>query len=250
MAAVHTLSDEEVRSELNNLISDHGLMRPTRSAIDETRPWLHGTPNYDRADLLYFRGKLKNHAEGSLEWIVENTVKIWEMEGTHLTFKDWKSVDHSSYRVCANGSKTYEGEEGPLVGNYNWLLAGADKRLYDSGKETFESSHETFRGAFLGGFPWEVLEVLSPPPIVAFSWRHWAEFQGSFRGREGDGKLYEMYGFGVVTLTEGLKISDIQIYYKPDEFLKAMHGEIQPEALNRGQSIFGSGCPFLSGQSK
>jgi hypothetical protein len=37
------------------------------------------------------------------------------------------------------------------------------------------SSHDAFHDAF-AAFPWEVLDVFSGPPKVAFTWRHWAEF--------------------------------------------------------------------------
>ncbi|KAI0563409.1 NTF2-like protein [Gracilaria domingensis] len=247
MTPEHHLTPEEVRKEVQLLQEKHGFVRPSRSTIDPSRPWKSGPPNYDMADLLYFRGKTMNHEPNSLESVVENAVKNWEMEATHLDFEHWNSVDHSSYRVSANGAKTYVGEEGARAGNYNWLLAGVDKNLYDNELETFHSSHELFRGAFLGGFPWEVLQVFSAPPRVSFSWRHWATFHvdGDFKGRRGDDKKYEMYGFGVLELTEDLKIRSIEIYYKPEEFMKALHGEIVPACLEKGQSLVGSGCPFL-----
>ncbi|PXF44867.1 Pathogen-related protein [Gracilariopsis chorda] len=244
------LSEDEIRTELVYLQEEHNLLRPERSTIDPSRPWKNGLPNYDKADLLYFRGKTRNHTPESLEHIVENAVKTWEMEATHLGFQDWQSVNHDTYQVCANGAKTFKGEEAALAGNYNWLMAGVDKRLYDSNTETFESSHQLFRNTFPGGFPWEVLQVFSPPPRVSFSWRHWATFEegGQFRGRKGDGKLYEMFGFGIVDLNADMKIESIEIFYKPEEFMKALHGEIPPSELAKGQSILGNGCPFLQGQ--
>ncbi|CAN8062369.1 unnamed protein product [Agarophyton chilense] len=251
MKPVHHMIPEEVRQELQVFKEKHAFVRPTRSNIDPSRPWKGPPPNYDVADLLYFRGKTMNHDPSSLEGIVENAVKNWEMEATHLDFQHWNSVHHASYRVCSNGAKTFVGEEGAQAGNYNWLLAGVDRRLYDNERETFESSHELFRGAFLGGFPWEILKVFSAPPRVSFSWRHWATFHedGKFKGRKGDGKEYELFGFGVVDLNENLKIKSIEIYYKPEEFMKAMHGEIVPSCLDKGQSLLGSGCPFLESQS-
>ena len=50
----------------------------------------------------------------------------------------------------------FVGEEAKNVGNYNLLLGDVDKHLYDSTKETFESSNELFKGVFKEGFPWEV----------------------------------------------------------------------------------------------
>ncbi len=77
-------------------------------------------------------------------------------------------------------------------------MENVDKSLYDIEKENFESSHTLFGNAFLGGFPWEILKVFSGPPRTAWSWRHWARFEGEYKGRKGDGKLYEMYGIGLL----------------------------------------------------
>lgn len=243
---VSTMTPEQVGAELDMFLDEHKFRRPSRSTIDPSRPWRHGIPNYDTADLVFFRGRSVVHPEGSLEAIVEDAVKTWEMEATHLPYRDWRSVQQDEYTVIANGAKKYAGDEGASAGNYNWLLAGVDKRLYDSESETFESSHELFRGAFLGGFPWEVTKVFSGPPTVAFSWRHWATFDGEYKERKGDGKKYELYGFGVLELNAELKVKTIQIYYKPEDFLKAMRGDIDPEELSLGRSVTGSGCPFIA----
>lgn len=249
---VESMSPAEIAAELALFENTHGFVRPSRSstAEDPSLPWLFGQPNYDKADLVFFRGRSYKHPNGSLQAIVEDAVKTWEFEASHLPFSAWSSVQHDAYRVISNSSKLYKGEEGAKAGNYNWLLAGVDKKLYDSEKETFHTSHEMFRGAFLSGFPFEVIEVFSPPPIVAFTWRHWANFNGVYKGRNGDGKTYEMYGFGVLDLNKDLKIQQIQIFYKPEEFLKAVQGEIDPETLTKGKQLVGDGCPFLSGLRK
>lgn len=244
--AINDMTEDEVHAELE-MFRQLGFERPARSSVDPDRPWRNGVPNYDRADLAYFRGRSVRHATGSLEAIVENAVKSWECEGTHLEFSKWHTVDHANYSVCANGAKLFVGEEGPTAGNYNWLLAGADKSLYNSDAETFDSSHRKFNNAFVAAFPWEVLRVFSGPPLLAFSWRHWGEFNGEFEGRQGDGETYEMYGFGTVKVNDDLKIQDIRIYYKPDEFIRALKGEISPSDLKNGKSLLGSGCPVMNG---
>lgn len=242
---LHEMSREEIDGELAKYRA-LGFERPTRSQVDETRPWKHSVPSYDIADLAYFRGKSKNHAAGSLESVVENVVKQWECEATHLDFDDWQTVDHASYAVSANGAKKFIGEEGARAGNYNWLLAGVDPSVYDASKESFESSHEKFRGTFIGAFPWELLEVFSGPPVIAFSWRHWGLFNGEYEGRKGDGQVYDMYGFGVVKVNADLKIQEIAIYYKPEEFLNALNGRVHHAELHNGKSLLGSGCPVLN----
>lgn len=241
---VPALSEAQIREELERFKIEKNYVRPERSTIDATRLWRNGVPNYDKADLEFFRGRTAFHAAGSLEAIVENAVKRWEMEATHLNFSDWESVDHSSYSVSANGGPTLRGEDAASVGNYNWLMANTDKSQYDAESHSFESSHELFHAAFPEGFPWEVLAVFSGPPRVAFSWRHWAKFSGEYEGRKGDNKTYELFGFAVVDLNDELKIKQIQIFYKPEDFLKALKGEIAPESLHKGASLIGSVCPF------
>lgn len=243
---IKKLTDDQVQAELQKYIENHGFKRPDRSTIDPDRPWNFGIPNYDRSDLAFFQGRTSVHAIGSLEDVVENAVKRWEMEATHLSFGDWETVDHDSYAVSANGGKRFVGEEAATAGNYNWLMENIDKTLYDSEKETFESSHTLFQTAFPNGFPWEVLKVFSGPPRISFSWRHWASFDGSFQDREGDQKTYDLYGFGVIDVTSELKVKEIQIFYKPDEFMKALHGNLPVDSLKNGKSLVGSGCPALS----
>ena len=118
--------------------------------------------------------------------------------------------------------QVFKGEEAKDAGNYNSLLACVDKEIYDATKETFDSSHDLFRNTFKDGFPWEVLQVFAGPPKVTFSWRHWGIFNGVYRERTGDNETYEMFGFCEVTVTEQLKIQSIEVYYKPEEFLKAL----------------------------
>ena len=76
----------------------------------------------------------------------------------------------------------------------------------------FGASHELFRGAFTKGFPWEVLKVLSGPPgPIIFTWRHWAEFTGTFQGRQGNGEKVDLYGACRVTVNENLQIQTLEV---------------------------------------
>lgn len=245
---IESMTPIQITEELAFLEKTHGFVRPSRStrAKDPSLPFLFEQPDYDKADLIFFRGRSRNHKAGSLQAIVEDAVKSWEFEASHVPFEEWTTVKHDEYKVSANGGKGFHGREAAEAGNYNWLLDSCDKTLYDSEKETFHSSHRLFRGAFLSGFPWEVIEVFSPPPTVAFSWRHWAQFNGEYRGRQGDDKTYDMYGFGILELNDDLKIKDIRIFYKPDDFLKAIQGDIDPEALKGGKQVVGAGCPVLN----
>merc|ERR1712226_1612358 len=161
--------------QLEALKEKYNFDEPDRGNLDDPDiKWRHGKPVYTKANLAYLNGKSKNHAAGSLERLVENLVKTWEMEASHkVDFLQWDTVDHQEYKVSANGGQIFYGEDAKERGNYNTLLMGVDKELYDSSKETFGSSHDIFRGTFKDGFPWEVLQVFSAPPKVVFSWRHW-----------------------------------------------------------------------------
>ena len=65
--------------------------------------------------------------------------------------------------------------------------------LSSDGEVSFEESHDLFRETFPSGFPWEALSVLSGPPHVVFTWRHWGRFEGSFRGNRGNGQVSKKY---------------------------------------------------------
>eukprot|EP00561_Arcocellulus_cornucervis_P015038 CAMPEP_0185804266 /NCGR_PEP_ID=MMETSP1322-20130828/3150_1 /TAXON_ID=265543 /ORGANISM="Minutocellus polymorphus, Strain RCC2270" /LENGTH=382 /DNA_ID=CAMNT_0028500231 /DNA_START=8 /DNA_END=1156 /DNA_ORIENTATION=- len=225
-----------LRTEFSFRTPDRGLEGLEDSDVN----WREGKkPDYTVADLQYFLGKTKNHEKDSLEETVENIVKTWEMEATHKLFEQWTTVDHGTYTVQANGGKIWTATESSWTGNYNWLLSSCDKSLYDHSEETFESSHGKFRYAFPEGFPWEVLEVLSPPPQVFFSWRHWANFAGNYKGHHGNGQLLTMTGFGLITLNDVMKATNIQIFYNPDPFLKVLKGELPPSALNEIGAAYG-----------
>jgi hypothetical protein len=68
----------------------------------------------------------------------------------------------------------------------------------------------------------EVLEVMAGPPHVAFTWRHWAEFKGAYKGNQGDGSTVELYGFCIATVNSNLKVEELQIFYKPEDFLRVL----------------------------
>lgn len=48
--------------------------------------------------------KLSKHAPGSLELMVENLVKNWEVEASHkLDVGEWRTVDPKAYTFSCNG---------------------------------------------------------------------------------------------------------------------------------------------------
>ena len=243
---------EACKAELDELKKKHGFVEPVRSFMDDPKTkWrFGGPPDYSLTNLQFLKGRTKAHPEGSLALIVENLVKTWEMERSHKTdISQHMSVDQANFQISANGWKKYKHAEAQEVGNYNLLMDGCRADLWDKSKITWEESHEKFHAAF-AAFPWEVLEVFSGPPTVAFSWRHWANFTGTYDGNAGKGELVEMFGFGTATVNDKLQLMDVAIYYKPDEFLEVLKGQRPASDLSNAKTLVGPGCPFLSGAQK
>lgn len=65
------------------------------------------------------------------------------------------------------------------VGTYNAIIV--ENEFYSPKEEGFEGSHVTFK-KMMPTFAWEVVEVYSGPPLVAFRWRHWGAMKGDYVG--------------------------------------------------------------------
>lgn len=143
-------------------------MPPERSSFQKL------TPDYPQP------AKKMNHEAGSLPSLVENLVKNWEIEASFKTdFKDWRTVDTSSYTFSLNGGPKNDGNHMLSVGTYNALIAS--NKYYDPEKSSFDSSHKSFK-RMMPTFAWEVLEVYSGPPTVTFKWRHWGQMVNDYVG--------------------------------------------------------------------
>ena len=93
--------------------------------------------------------------------------------------------------------------------------------------------------------------MLSPPPSVLFTWRHWGVLSGKFKGNQGHGEQLEMYGIAKCLVTEDLKIQTIEVFYDPDNFIKACEGRLKPSELRGGRALLGDiECPFIVRSSK
>ena len=65
-----------------------------------------------------------HHFQGSLEDVVENLVKKWEMQASHFkNFDQWTEIDHENYKVSVNGRDFVDGHVAYEIGNYNALMA-------------------------------------------------------------------------------------------------------------------------------
>ncbi|WP_306356439.1 MULTISPECIES: ester cyclase [unclassified Nocardia] len=185
--------------------------------------WRAEAPDYHLSKEVMPKERTTDHAPGSLEAIVEELVKVFEMEVSHK--KDpatWVSLVAEHYRGRVNGGPWQNAEEFARIGSYNILIG--DNPYYPA-NEDFESSHHIFHTAFPGGFFWEVLEVLAGPPTVTFKWRHWGRYTGAYQGHEPTGELIEMTGITIAKVSEDLRILELEHFYDNNKLLGPLaHG--------------------------
>lgn len=70
----------------DNMADNAESICPHRKYMDDPEiKWREGKPDYTKINKLFLEGRSRVHKEGSLEKIVEDLVKTWEMEATHKT---------------------------------------------------------------------------------------------------------------------------------------------------------------------
>lgn len=130
--------------------------------------------------LLSVSERSRDHKPGSLEEIVENLVKNWEIEASHkMCLDDWRTVDPTVYSMSLNGGAPENAERMLKVGTYNALIP--PNEYYDPARNDFTASHKLFK-RMIPVFAWEVLEVYCGPPVVVFRWRHWGDMKNDYSG--------------------------------------------------------------------
>ncbi|OIV99014.1 hypothetical protein TanjilG_32273 [Lupinus angustifolius] len=211
----------------------------------DTTLWRHGgPPTYDDVNKLFEEGRTKEWPKGSLEEIVQNAIKSWEMELSHKTrLKDFKTINPEKFKLFVNGREGLSAEETLRLGSYNALLKSSlpeKLKYYKADEETFESSHEAFRSAFPRGFAWEVIKVYTGPPEIAFKFRHWGFSEGPFKGHAPTGKLVEFYGLGTLKVDESLKVEEAEVYYDPADLV----GDLLSGTHLDDKSQTSQGCSF------
>ncbi|KAJ3695138.1 hypothetical protein LUZ60_000515 [Juncus effusus] len=215
--------------------------------------WRHGgAPTYDLVNNLFELERTKEWPKGSLEEIIQNAIKTWEMELSHKTrLSDFKSINPDKFTLGVNGRKPMTGLETLTLGSYNALLQTSlptELQYYNPNDESFESSHEGFRVAMPRGFAWEVLEVYKGPPEIVFKFRHWGYFEGSFKGHEPTGEKVEFIGMAILKVDEQLRAESVEVYYDPGEFMAGfLKGPTRPsntEEINATASKLKK-CPFM-----
>jgi hypothetical protein len=185
--------------------------------------WRKGPPDYTLSNQAMRAERTRPHAPDSLEAAVELIVQVYELEVSHKQDpSQWNCVVLDKFRTRTNGGPWYTAKDIAEKGSYNLFIG--ETAYYSAANETFESSTEIFKAALPGGFFWEVLEVYSPPPVVAFRWRHWGTFAGPYFGHDPTGKQVEMFGMTVARCAEDLRLLEVEHFYDNSLFLSQLTG--------------------------
>ncbi|KAL3845439.1 hypothetical protein ACJIZ3_002842 [Penstemon smallii] len=205
--------------------------------------WRFGSPpNYDLVNKLFEQGRTKVWAPGSLEEMVQNLVKTWEMEMFHkVNPVDYKTVDPKKYQFSLNGRKALSRKDviAKYGGGYNSLLQTSlpeEFRCYNPSEETFDSSLFSFTTTFPRGFALEILQVYSGPPKIVYKFRHWGFMEGPFKGHAPTGEMVEFFGMAIFELDEHSKVVKVEFFYDRGELLGG---------LVKGADYDSSSCPLF-----
>jgi hypothetical protein len=210
--------------------------------------------------LTHLTGKKMDHAAGSLPQLVENLVKNWEVEASFKPrLEDWRTIDHANYTFAINGGPPQTAEHMLKVGTYNAIIT--PNEFYSPENSDFASSHKTFK-RMMPTFAWEVLEVYSGPPTVAFKWRHWGTMKNDYvgfnewvekaacystwpiltsrsKGRKitakAHGGIIDIQGVTVATVDEVVRLQAVDTWFDPLEMFRqiAPGGIVNKEIMNR-----------------
>lgn len=209
--------------------------------------WRFGQPpNYDIVNKLFEEGRTKVWPPGSLEEMVQNIVKTWEMELFHKArIEDCKFTD-PSFIYSLNGRRGLSLEEvGKMGGGYNSHLQTSlpeHLRIYDPAVETFESSHREFTTTFPRGFAIEILKVYCGPPQIVYKFRHWGYMEGPFMGHAPTGDLIELFGMAIFEMSENNKVTKVEFFFDRGELLGKL---VKGKKVETKDGEVASTCPFM-----
>lgn len=211
----HILSDESKGLTHGELIRDYEPMEDVK--------WRFGKPNYAKVNTFYFEHRSSKPAEGSLVAIVNKLVKNWEVESHHIADPhQYKTMDISKFVSMNNGACPASAYYMAEVGPYNMLIG--ETKDYSSKLSTFEKANQNFSRSLPDGFAFEVTDVYSGPPTVAFKWRHFGMMTGTFTDKfgneyEGNGEMLNLHGLCIAVVNADLIIESLDVYYNPEDML-------------------------------
>ncbi|GAB7360055.1 hypothetical protein MBLNU230_g7577t1 [Neophaeotheca triangularis] len=217
------------------------LASPNAVFTDQGVQWRYGkAPDYSKTRKVWEEGKKMSHAAGSLPQLVENLVKNWEVEASFKPrLEDWRTIDHKNYTFAINGGPPQSAEHMLKVGTYNAIIA--PNEYYSPENSDFASSHKTFK-RMMPTFAWEVLEVYSGPPKVAFKWRHWGVMKNDYVGFNDKGEKVtakahggpiDIEGVTVASVDEAVRLQSVETWFDPLEMFRqiAPHGVVNKNAV-------------------
>ncbi|KAH7397913.1 hypothetical protein BKA64DRAFT_52846 [Cadophora sp. MPI-SDFR-AT-0126] len=212
------------------------LLDPNATLKDDSAKWRYGqAPDYSTTREVYEQTKTQNHTAASLPNLVENLVKNWEVEASFKPdISDWRTIDHANYTFSINGGPPQSAEHMLKVGTYNAIITSNE--FYDPEKSDFASSHKTFK-RMMPTFAWEVLEVYSGPPVVAFKWRHWGVMKNDYVGINDKGEkvtvkahggAIDIQGITVAKVDDKVRLQSVETWFDPMEMFRqiAPTGEV------------------------
>ncbi|KAB2570544.1 Translation initiation factor IF-2 [Lasiodiplodia theobromae] len=210
---------------------------------DQGVKWRYGRPpDYSKTRKVYAETKQMNHQSGSLIQMVENLVKNWEIEASFKPrIEDWRTVDAPNYTFAINGNPPQSAEHMLKVGTYNAIIS--PNEYYSPENSDFASSHKTFK-RMMPTFAWEVLEVYSGPPHVAFRWRHWGTMKNDYVGfndkgekvtAKAHGGSIDIQGVTVATVDDKVRLQRVETWFDPMEMFRqiAPQGIVNKEPVAR-----------------
>ncbi|KAF1943155.1 hypothetical protein EJ02DRAFT_149600 [Clathrospora elynae] len=222
------------------------LTNPDAALGDKDAKWRYGrAPDYSKTRKVFADTKQMTHEAGSLPDLVQNLVKNWEVEASFKSnISDWRTIDQEKYSFAINGSEP-EGAEAMLkVGTYNAIIA--PNEYYSPEYSDFASSHKTFK-RMMPTFAWEVLEVYSGPPTVAFRWRHWGEMKNDYVGFNNKGEKVtakahggqiDIQGVTVANVNDKVQLQSVRTWFDPMDMFRqiAPNGVVKKEEKPKDMS--------------
>lgn len=170
------------------------------------------------------------HPRGSMEDRISNLIKNWDKELRHKPNpQQWVTLVSNNFYIINNGAPRLSLPEIFQLGSYNMFLGNSE--FYSKDYINSSTADNVFHTALQSGFAIEVLEVFSPPPRVAFKFRHWGHMTGPLRCpmRNGTwlnvpphGNRVEFFGDSVLHLNEKYQILSVENAFRGDTLMEQM----------------------------
>ncbi|KAF2499170.1 hypothetical protein BU16DRAFT_547598 [Lophium mytilinum] len=210
---------------------------------DVEATWRYGKPpDYSNTRKVFEETKSKIHPATTLPALVQNLIKNWEVEASFKPdLRDWRTIDHANYSFAINGGPPQTAEHMLKVGTYNAIVC--PNEYYSPEHSDFAASHKTFK-RMMPTFAWEVLEMYSGPPQVAFRWRHWGVMERDYVGFNDKGEKVtakahggpiDIQGVTVATVDERVRLQRVETWFDPMEMFRqiAPKGVVNKEIVSQ-----------------